>query len=216
VLQIAGDHPKWQRRCLVFSLPLFEFLGNFRILSYNGAVHNLLRFLTLLNTAIWIGTGVFFTFLVGPAFFSQEVAAFLPRPYVERLAEIMINRYYLLFLCCAIVSVVLVIADYLHAGRLPSAGSLVVLLLLLGVAIASQFWLEPKLNALHRTKYSSGSTAEQKLEAQQSFRRFHGLSQGGNLVGLIALGFYFWGVSRPSFSPRYSASQLRNSRIDRV
>lgn len=179
-------------------------------------MHNLLRFLTLLNAAVWIGTGIFFTFLVGPAFFSQEVAAFLPRPYVERLAEIMVGRYYLVFLGCAIASMVLVVADYLHTGRLPAAGSLVVLLLLLGVAITSQFWLVPKLNTLHRVKYSSVATPEQKLEAQESFRRFHGLSQGGNLMGLIALGFYFWGVSRPLFSPRYSASQVRNSRIDRV
>jgi len=62
-----------------------------------------LRFVGVVMTAVWFGASSFFTFFVGPAFFSMKMLDMLgvanvqsSRAYVGAAAQIVINRYFVL------------------------------------------------------------------------------------------------------------------------
>src|ERR1039457_449261 len=84
-------------------------LGILRAFSYSARVIGFLRFVGILNAAVWFGGAVFFTFWSGRAPFSPEMKALLgPQnyPYFSgAIAQILIARYFNLQFTCSIIAV---------------------------------------------------------------------------------------------------------------
>jgi hypothetical protein len=153
-----------------------------------------LRFIGVVNAAIWFGSAIFFTFVAGPSFFSEEMKHFFPPPHNGLAAQILLKRYFFLHYCCGGVALVHLILERLYTGRTLERFTSGLLVAILGLSLLGGFWLQPKLSSLHRVAYR-GPTTEQRAEAAESFRAWHGVSQAINLFMTAGLLFYLWRVT---------------------
>ena len=174
-----------------------------------------LRLAGILNAAVWFGAAVFFTFWSGRAPFSREMQALLGSnnyPYFSgAIAQILIARYFDLQFCCAIIAVGHLLAEWLYQGRFPERLRLGLLLGLCAAVLVGGCWLQPKLKTLHTVKYAANQRLEVRTAAGRSFRAWHGVSAGLNLLVLAGLAVYLWRVANPSDETRFvSAVKFRS------
>jgi hypothetical protein len=166
----------------------------------------ILRFIGTINAAVWLGSAVFVTIGL-PVVFSPEIGRYIQRPLVGVVAETILARFAVVQYCCAAIAVITMLAEYVFVGRRVSRSVLAILLGLTAVALVSGMWVQPKMRRLHYTKYW-GTVTSDREEADKSFRRFHGASQGVNLLVISALVIYVWRVTeRPNDGegkPRFS------------
>jgi hypothetical protein len=166
-------------------------------------VHAFIRLVGVMNLAVWFGAAVFFTVAAGPAFFSTEMLAFLPRPYAGAAAEVIIKRYLLLQQWCGAIALMHVLVEYLYSGRQVERRSLGVLSGLFVLALAGNYWLVPQMHRLQRTMYSPATTAAQQAGARSNFGLLHGVSQGANLVMIGGVLFCLWRLTRVGDGGRF-------------
>ena len=166
-----------------------------------------LRFLGLLNAAVWLGAAISFTIALGPAFFSSEMKTLLPPPYNGVAAEIVIQRYFILLHCCGGIALLHLILEKLYLGKRMERLTLAVLALSISLALLGGFWLQPKLKQLHLKKYDARSPAALRADAGQSFKIWHGISQTLNLFVMGGLLVYFWRLSISSSPSRFISKQ---------
>lgn len=156
-----------------------------------------IRFVGIVNAAIWLGAVVFFTIAAGPAFFSAEMATVLPRPHAGRVAEIIIGRLATVQIWCVVIALLHLLVEHLFSGRRVEQMTLGGLLAMLGINVLVKLWLLPKMHLLQMIRYSESVTPEQKNAAISDFGLWHGLSSLGNLFVIAWLGFYLWTLTRP-------------------
>jgi hypothetical protein len=166
-----------------------------------------LRFVGVMNAAVWLGAAVFFTFGAGPALFSDDMRKLLGEanhPYFSgAIAQIVLVRYFHLHLVCGIVAALHLLAEALYLGRPAQKLSLGLLGFLLFITLASGFWLQPKVSGLHVTRYAVNAPAAQREASARSFRVWHGVSQFLNVLMMGGLVVYVWRVANPSDTLRF-------------
>ena len=138
---------------------------------------------------------IFFTAVVGPAFFSPEMKALVTVPRAGAAAQIVLANYMVLQQWCAGIALVHLMAEWLYFGRLNSKASLWILLFCLAVALAGGKLLLPQMKDLHLRKYAMQTSDEQKRAADRSFKILHATSQATNLLALAGVLFYYWRLS---------------------
>jgi hypothetical protein len=166
-----------------------------------------LRFVGILNAAVWFGGAVFFTFGTGLAPFSQEMKTLLgPNnyPYFSgAIAQILIARYFRFQLVCGIIAVLHLLAEWLYLGKYPRKLQLGLVIGLCAAALFGGFGLQPRLKALHATKYGTSARPEIREAASRSFRAWHSASQVVNLLVVTGLAVYLWRAANPSDPTRF-------------
>ena len=170
-----------------------------------------IRLIGLLNAAVWLGSAAFLTFVVAPAFFSAEVGSFLPRPHAGRAAEVMVGRYFVLHQWCAVVAILHLAAEYVHAGRPIEKWCAGLLSTLLLGGLVGTYWLQPTMHELQKIRYWPKSTQVQRDEAAHSFGRLHAASQIVNCLSMVGLLVYFGHLSRAPVSARYTTMDRARS-----
>lgn len=190
-------------------------LGRVWLWAYRAPVIVFLRFLGMVNAAVWLGAAVFFTFGAGPAVFSSDMKTLLGTNnfpfYSGAIAQVLIARYFKLQLLCAVVAVIHLFLEWLYLGRplRRVTGWLVLGLLALGAA--GDFWFQPKIQRLHQAKYAVNASPEGRAAAARSLPPWHGAAQAVNLVMLGGLVVYLWRVARPDEPTRFvPAVKLRS------
>lgn len=128
-----------------------------------------LKLLTIVSVSFWLGAMVFFSAFVAPAAFSV-----LDRESAGRLVSTVFPRYYVFGTGLGIVALAGVVGR-LRSGK-PPWGSLMLLLLMLGMNAFTMAVLLPQLEAL-RPGVPGGSLA---------FARLHLFSVGLNLTTMLA------------------------------
>lgn len=167
-----------------------------------------LRFLGVANAAVWFGCAIFFTFGVAPAVFSEEMrrgilGEQLYPDYSGRIAMLILERYFLFHLVCGIIALLHLVAEFLYMGKPLQRLTLYLLLGIFALGLLGGYWLQPKLQNLHRERYARTSTPEQVQRAARSFSSWHGWSQVLNLVVMVGVAVYLWRVTTPSSGYRY-------------
>src|SRR3989442_11060570 len=66
---------------------------------------------------MWFGASIFFTFSVGPAFFSDKMIGLLTRPYAGAAAQIVIERYFFFHEMCGVIALAHLVAEWLYMGK---------------------------------------------------------------------------------------------------
>ena len=182
-------------------------LGFRRTPLYRKPVIGFLRFVGLLNAAVWFGAAIFFTFGAGFAPFSQQMKDLLGPanfPFFSgAIAQILIARYFRFQVCCAIVAALHLLAEWLYLGKYPQRLQTVLLVGLVAAALMGGYGLQPRLKALHATKYGVHSRPEVREAAARSFKAWHGLSQVVNLLVVGGLGVYLWRAANPHDPTRF-------------
>jgi len=175
-----------------------------------------LRFVGILNAAVWFGAAIFFTFGAGLAPFSQEMKTLLGSsnyPYFSgAIAQILIARYFRFQLACGIVAVLHLLAEWLYLGKFPRKLQVGLLIGLCSAAIFGGYGLQPRLKALHAAKYGTSTRPEIREAAIRSFRAWHGVSQVVNFLLVGGLAAYLWRATNPSDPTRFVSALKFTSR----
>jgi len=170
-------------------------------------VIGLLRFIGILNVAVWFGTAIFFTFGAGLVPFSADMKDVLgPRnfPYFSgAIAQVIVARYLQFQLVCAVVATLHLLAEWLYLGKHPQKLQVGLLIGLASAALIGGYWLQPKMKALHATKYGINTPPETRIAADRSFRAWHGVSQGVNCLLIGGLAIYLWRAANPVDTTRF-------------
>jgi hypothetical protein len=174
-------------------------------------VSGFLRFVGIVNAAIWFGAGVFFAAAILPGAFSQDMHKVFGVPaespyysyYPGGVALVLFKRFFVLQYICGIIALLHLFAEKLYLGRaLPKFGTALVIGIF-GLALIGGVWLQPRLENYRQTMYVNAST-EEKERARHSFGLWHGISQFANLVVIGGLLAHLARVSRPGESDRYT------------
>lgn len=169
----------------------------------------LLRFLGILNAAIWLGGSVFFLFVAGQVPFAAETKALLgthapntSNYLVGAIAQVGVAKCFTFQLVCGSVALLHLAAEWLYLERRGRRRLVWMLVLMLGVTIAGNSVLRPKMEAWHEIKYRNYPQPERDA-ATRSFKTWHGVSMTLNLFMLGGMMIYLWQMSRPPEPARF-------------
>ncbi len=181
---------------------------------YGFGVIGVLRFIGILNAAIWLGGAVFFTLGAGQVPFSSSMKELLTEanyPYYSgAIAQLLIAKYFSLHIICGAVGLAHLSAEWLYLGRPTRRSTLILLLCLFGFGLLGSTWLQPKMQRLHRQKHAPNLTQTVRDRAARSFRIWHATAQGFNLLVLGGLCVYVWRANNPPDPTRFvTAMQFR-------
>lgn len=158
-----------------------------------------------MNAAVWFGTLFFFTFLAGPAFFSDQMEALLSKPYAGAAAQIVLARYFLIQQWCAGIALAQLIGEWLYSGRPFQRFSLLLLMILFVVVLVGGYVMQPRMKQLHLKMYSPQTTQEVKDAARRSFGLLHGTASTINILVMCGVLVYLWQVTNTVNSARFTS-----------
>ena len=180
-----------------------------------------LRFVGVLNAAVWLGAAVFFT-AAAPALFTPQAKNLLGEAQAGIAAMMILQRYFSLQYWCGSIAIVHQLAEWVYLGRSLQRWTVGVLAAVYLLALLGGLWLQPRLQHLHEVKYGyrkvngqylrdSTQPGQQRDEAAAAFRRWHGVSMVFNLIVMGGLAFFTWRVANPVDVPRFiPASKFRS------
>jgi Domain of unknown function (DUF4149) len=179
-----------------------------------------IRFIGVLNAAIWLGAAVFVTFAAAPAFFTGEAkyleTAGMHPFYAGAMAEVVLARYFYVQYICGAIALAHLLAEWVYLGRALQRFTLSVLVGLLCLGFAGGLWLQPRLKRLHLTRYSMSESLKpvaipdaERVQAGRTFRVWHRVSALANLGALGGLVFYFWRVTHPPDNLRFVSTSTK-------
>src|SRR5262245_44801334 len=109
---------RWARnpRLIQESSAVQSKLGRRALIPYADRVIGFLRFIGIINAAIWLGGSVFFALFAEPAIFSPAMLTLLEAknfPYFSgAIAQILAERYYHFHLTCAVIAFLQLLAEW--------------------------------------------------------------------------------------------------------
>lgn len=173
----------------------------------------ILRFVGIMNAAIWLGGAFFFTFVSGQVPFSPEMKGLLEKlgpanasfsAYLGgAIAQIGISRYFTFQLVCGFVALAHLAAEWLYQERRGRKFVLWLLVAMMGLTLVGGYGLQPKLKRLHAIKHAPNYPPVQKDAAARSFGLWHGVSMTLNLFMLGGLMIYTLHMNRPPETARF-------------
>ena len=170
-----------------------------------------IRFLGMLNAAIWLGAAVFLAAGALPSVFDAEIKATGIHPFYQgAIAQMVIGRFFHLQIICSILALAHLFTEWIYLGRPMHRFTLGLLTGLLLCGLVGSLWLRPKMKELHLTKYSLGADykvapipMDRRVAADQSFATLHRVTRIMHLVALAGLAIYFWRVIHPPDNLRF-------------
>lgn len=171
----------------------------------------LLRFVGLINAAVWFGSALFIAIGAESAATSPAMKDLLgPRnfPYFSlAIDQILASRCFHVYFLCSLVALLHLGVEWLYLGKYPHRIWLGLVLCFCLIGVTQNFWLQPHLANWHRLRYSGGA---QSQEAAHAFHYGHAISETLNFVAIMGLAAYLWRVAYPPEPARFlSASKFR-------
>jgi hypothetical protein len=171
-------------------------------------VTGFLRFVAILNAAVWCGSAIFLTIAL-PALFTPEMKRLLTDVGVGYAAESIVSRFFILQYYCGAIALMHLLVEWFYYSRPVWRLNFALVLVVLTLGIVGGLWVQPKMRALHVAKYF-GNTREQQVQAGKVFALWHGASETVNLAAIGGLIWYLWRVSREKDPQRFvSLSKIR-------
>jgi hypothetical protein len=173
-------------------------------------VTGVLRFIGVLNAAVWLGGTVFFTVAAVPAVFSPEINHLLgPNnyPYFSgAIGHVLLLRCYHFQIACGIIALLHLACQWLYSRRSLRKLTVSLAIALFVLALLGANWFEPRVSQLHGTRFAAGSTAAQQERAATALRRWQVVLQILNLFTISGLTVYLWQISNPPDTTRFISS----------
>lgn len=138
---------------------------------------NYLKVIIISSVSIWLGAMAFFSFFVAPRAFSL-----LGREQAGLLVGAVFPRYYVFGIVMGIIALIGVLGRMLGGQHAPSWGSLVLVLVMLGLTFYAFLVLLPQAEQAKVAMRTAGAATD----AAGSFARIHALSVVLNLVTMLA------------------------------
>jgi hypothetical protein len=168
-----------------------------------------LRFIGIVNAAIWFGGGLVFTAVILPGVFSPDVHNLFKQEgasnyYEGGVAMALFGRFFVLQYICGVIALLHLFAEKLYLGRTISRLGLAIVVSALAISLVGGAVVQPRLRDFRQTKYSETAGAGEKALATHSFGVWHGLSEAANVLMLCGLLVHLLRVARPEEPGRYS------------
>ena len=168
-------------------------------------MYAILRFVGLMNAAVWLGGAVFFSCVAAPAIFQPAMKRLFHPYYIGLVAQLMQERYFLFHLACGGIALLHTAGYWLLRRRESQRVMLSVLAAICVLNLAGTFLLLPTMKSLFQTEQTA-PTQVQRDQAKAAFFRWHGVTQSFNLVIMGGLVFYVWRMAAPTVENRYGKS----------
>jgi hypothetical protein len=169
-----------------------------------------LRFVGVINVAIWLGGAVFLTFAGRPALFSPEMQSLLEAknfPYFSgAIAQVVLERYYNFHVVCGVIAFMHLLAEWLYFGRPGRKLSFSLLIGLFVLTLIQGNWVQARMKAYHTTRYAVNVPAPERDAAAASFRSWESVWHLFNLLMIAGLTAHLWRVAHPSDNLRFVSS----------
>jgi hypothetical protein len=190
-------------------------LGILLPFPYRPRVIGFLRFVGILNAAIWLGTAIFFTFGAGPAAFSSEMHDLIgPKNYPyfsSAIAQILLGRLYLWQLACGFVAVLHLLAEWLYLGRTPNRAWVGLMAGVVALGLFGSYWVQPKMREWHNQSFAVNARPDRREAAAHSFQTWQNTSQVVNLLLIAGLSAHLWRMAGRAEATRFvSSSKFRS------
>lgn len=172
----------------------------------------LLRFVGLLNAAVWFGATVFFTFGAAPALGSPEMQHLLSArnfPYFSvAIDHLLATRFFRWYLACSLVALLHMVAEWLYLGKYPKRLWLGLVLGLCLGGVVQVYGVQSQLKQLHQLRFTRPDLRE---AADRSFRAWHTAGTTLEVVLMGGLLVYLWRVANPPDQTRFlDAAKIRS------
>jgi hypothetical protein len=173
-----------------------------------------LRFIGLMNSAVWFGAVVVFAALISPALASPEITNLfggagnpMSTAYAVVAGEVIITKFVWIHFICGGIAAVHLLVEWLYTGKAIRSLILYLAMLLITLGLLNGLILYPKMKDLHRTRYNRtvAPATQQKaatmfLSLQQATEIIHWIMVGGLLI-------YTWKVATPGEQPRFNSTR---------
>jgi hypothetical protein len=173
-------------------------------------VIGVLRFIGLINAAIWLGGTVFFVLFAEPAIFSRAMFSLLEAknfPYFsEAIAQIIASNYYYFHFICAVIAVLQQLAEWLYLGRPGRKVSFGILVGLLVLGLIGNHVVLPKLKAFHKERHQVNVPPAEREAAARSFNAWRIADRLLDLCMIGGLIVFVWRAANPSDTLRFVGS----------
>ncbi len=174
-----------------------------------------LRFVGVLNAAVWLGAAVFVTFGAGPAASSAQMQDLLgPKnyPYFSgAISFIYSERFFYLQMVCGGLAILHLFAEWLYFGKIPRRFWLGLLSSLIALNLISGLLLQPRLKQLHNLRHAVNAPAERQQNAAQAFETWQYGDSMVDVLVVAGLAIYLWRVVNPPDAARFiSAVKFRS------
>jgi hypothetical protein len=171
-------------------------------------VIGLLRFLGLVNAAVWFGAAFFFVFAADPATTGSEAMRQLlgerSFPYFSlAISQVIGARFFAWFLVCALLAMVHMGAEWLYFGKYPRRFWLLLIFGLFLGGLTQSYGLQPKIKRLLLVEHGPNTPADQRDSAARAVRLWRAVSTSLNVVLLGGLAIYLWRVANPPDEMRF-------------
>ncbi len=172
----------------------------------------LLRFVGLINAALWFGAMVFFTFWADPIVTSEEMRGLIGQnnfPYFSTaISQLLATGFFRLYVVCSLVALLHLAAEWLYLGKYPKRLWLSLVLGLLVLGVFQAYALQPRLREWHRAEFARSEPRDSsgralREAAARAFRTWHAVSRGLDVVLVAGVGIYLWRVGNPSDPARF-------------
>jgi hypothetical protein len=182
------------------------WLGSRVVFVSVASVIGLLRFVGVINAALWFGGSVFFTCAVAPAFFSPEMKRFLGEIYSGLAGYLVAERYYILQYVCGSIALVHQLAEWVLLSRPLQRITMTALLTAFGLGLLGGLALQPRINQLHQAAFGRADLfpPAQKAQALHALAVWQGVAACSKYLAAGCLLVYAWRVVNPSGATRFT------------
>lgn len=167
----------------------------------------ILRFIGIMNAAIWLGGTVYFSFVAGKLPFSTEMQTLLGAqsfPYYSgAIAQLGFAKYFTFHLVCGVIALVHLTADWLYQERRNRPLVVGIVVAIFVATLLGAFVFQPKMKLLHKQKYAPNYSQAARDAAAKSFKRWHAVSMTLNLLILGGLVVHTAQMARPPEIARF-------------
>ncbi len=178
-------------------------LGTEVVSSYRPPVITFLRFVGVMNAAVWLGGSAFHLLAVAPFFATPAVRWVLGDVHATGAGLMLWQRFYVLQYTCLTVSFLHHIAEWVYIGRPISRATGWMLGTLLVLALLGNLELDRAVVPAHWARGNPRATPEDRARAERGYPLWSTLWLSTNgALGLVVLVFS-WRVLTASHGPRF-------------
>ncbi len=195
-------------------LPAPFRLGTPGHIAYRPAVIGFLRFVGLMNAAVWFGAAVFFAFGVGPAATSSQMRDLIGANnfpyYSQAIGNLYAGRFFYLYSVCSVVALAYLGAEWLYFGKYPPRRWLALVMALVLLGMARGYGLQPALARLKTVEHGRASRVEERQAAARAFESWSFVARAVDILLASGLAVYLWRVGNPAEPTRFVGAKFRS------
>lgn len=147
-----------------------------------------LRFVGVMNAAVWLGASLYHLLAVGPFFSTAAARWVLGEPQATGAGLMLWHRLYTLQYLCVGVAWAHLLTEWVYLGRGPSRFQGWMLSLMLTLTLAGDLELRHGVEPAHWTRLNAKANAEEKARAQRNYPLWSALwmsTQAGLTLAVI-------------------------------